>query len=380
MSDGFTVFHVDGERGFRGGERQLLYLAAALRARGHENVVACRRGGELAKTSKEQGFETLELPFSWELDPVTAWRVASAAKKRRRPVVHAHTAHAAGIAAVTRKLGGLPTVVHRRVDFNLRGELSRRFKYESAGRIVAVSEAIARILGDDGIAREKISVVADALPVNPEEARWAAADPGRFARPSPEERAAARRAIAQEFNLAPNAPWVGNAAALVPHKDHETLIAAAVIVLMKKKNAVFLIAGRGPEEKKLFDSIRRMGLLNKVVLMGHREDPVPLFKAVDAFALSSWGEGMGSVLLEAAACGAPVAATTAGGIPEVVADRKTGLLCPPRDPEALADSILRLLEDRDLALRLAAEARSELPRFGLSRMAGRMEEVYRGVA
>lgn len=380
MSAPFTVFHVDGERGFRGGERQLLYLAAALRARGHDNVVACRRGQELARTAREQGFETLELPFTWELDPVTAFQLARLSARRSRAVCHAHTAHAAGAVALARKLGGAPTVVHRRVDFKLRGELSRRFKYESAGRIVAVSEAIARVLGEDGVPRDKVTVVADGLPVSAEEARWAAVDPARFSRPTPDERAAARRAIAQEFNLAPNAPWVGNAAALVPHKDHETLLAAAVIVLLKKRNAVFLIAGRGPEEKKLFDSIKRMGLAGKVVLMGHREDPVPLLKAVDVFALSSWGEGMGSVLLEASACGAPVAATTAGGIPEVVEHGRTGLLCPPRDPEALAGNISRLLEDRDAALRLAAEARHSLPRFGLRRMAEQIEEVYRGLA
>lgn len=89
---------------------------------------------------------------------------------------------------------------------------------------------------------------------------------------------------------------------------------------------------------------------------------------------------MGSVLLEASACGAPVAATTAGGIPEVVEHGRTGLLCPPRDPEALAGNISRLLEDRDAALRLAAEARHSLPRFGLRRMAEQIEEVYRGLA
>lgn len=380
MSDAFSVFHVDGERGFRGGERQLLYLASALRARGHENVIACRRGQDLAAAAKAQGFETLELPFAFELDPYTAWRLAAAAKKRSRPVLHAHTGHAAGAIAAARAFSRLPTVAHRRVDFNLTGGLSRRFKYESAGRVVAVSEAIAKVLEQDGLARARVTVVPDAVPVNAEEARWAAVEPSRFSLPSPDERAAARRALRQEFNIQPNTPWIGNAAALVPHKDHETLIAAAVIVLMKRKDAVFLIAGRGPQERALFESIRRMGLVGKVILMGHREDPVPLLKAVDVFALSSWGEGMGSVLLEAAACGAPVAATTAGGIPEVVADRKTGLLCPVRDPEALADNILRLLEDRDLALRLAAEGRAELTRFGLGRMAGRMEEVYRGVA
>ena len=61
-----TLYHVDGERGLRGGERQLLYLAAALRARGRRNVIYARAGGELAAESARQGFETRHLPFLGE--------------------------------------------------------------------------------------------------------------------------------------------------------------------------------------------------------------------------------------------------------------------------------------------------------------------------
>jgi glycosyltransferase involved in cell wall biosynthesis len=89
---------------------------------------------------------------------------------------------------------------------------------------------------------------------------------------------------------------------------------------------------------------------------------------------------MGSVLLEATACGLPIAATTAGGIPEIVADGSSGLLVPTRDPEALAGAIARLLGDQSLAQRLAAQARADLPGFGLGRMAGQMEDIYAALA
>ena len=89
---------------------------------------------------------------------------------------------------------------------------------------------------------------------------------------------------------------------------------------------------------------------------------------------------MGSVLLEAAACGVPIAATTAGGIPEIVADGSSGLLAPPRDPEALAGAIARLLGEAALARRLAARAAADLPKFGLARMAGQMEDIYAALA
>src|SRR2546427_3512563 len=142
--DALTIFHVDGERGFRGGERQLLYLAAALRAKGHANIVGCRPGQELEREARRQGFETLALPFHFEFDLISAWKLGRAARGRSRAIVHAHTAHAAGIALVCRWLGGPPAVAHRRVDFPL--SPSSRFKYERMARLVVVSEAIARVL------------------------------------------------------------------------------------------------------------------------------------------------------------------------------------------------------------------------------------------
>jgi glycosyltransferase involved in cell wall biosynthesis len=372
-----TLFHIDAERGFRGGERQLLYLAAALRARGRRNVVYCRAGGELEAEAARQGFETRTLPFLNEWDPFSAWRLASDAR-REDAVIHAHTGHAAGIGALA-ALRGVPFVAHRRVDFPV-GALARSFKYGRAGRTVAVSGAIAGILRAAGLPAEKISIVPDGLPVSAEENAWTQAVSGAFSPPSPEEKAECRRLLAAELGVDPAASWVGNLAALVPHKDHDTLLAAAVIVLLKRPKTRFLIAGRGPEEARLVESVSRMGLSGKVLFLGHRADPLPVLKALDVYVQSSWGEGMGSVLIEAAACGLPVAATRAGGIPDVVEHEATGLLVSPRAPEALAGAVLELLANPEKARRLAGEGLRRLPRFGLTRMAADMEEIYDSLA
>ncbi|MDE2491591.1 MAG: glycosyltransferase [Elusimicrobia bacterium] len=372
-----TLFHVDGERGLRGGERQLLHLAAALRARGRRNVVYARAGGELAAEARRQGFEVRTLPFLGELDLWSAWRLARDAR-REGAVIHCHTGHAAGLAALA-SLGGAPVVCHRRVDFAV-SRASASWKYGRAGKVIAVSEAIAGLLRGAGLPAEKIAVIPDAIPADAEEAAWIQADERTYVPPDPAEKSEYRRILSQEFQIDPAMVWIGNLAALVPHKDHDTLIAAAVIVLLKRPDARVLIAGRGPEEARLLASIKRMGLLGKVLLVGHREDPLPLLKSLDVYVQSSWGEGMGSVLIEAAACGVPVAATRAGGIPEVVEDGATGLLVSPRDPEALAAAILRLVSDRALAARLAAEARRRLPRFGLKRLAADTEKIYDSLA
>ena len=374
------IFHLDGERGLRGGERQLLYLAAALRARGHRNTVVCRGGSPLEAEAKRQGFAVESLPYLMEWDPLSAWKLRRLARRALRPVLHAHTAHAAALAGLAASWGGLPWVAHRRVDFELSGALSRRLKYDRAGRVVAVSRAIAGILERSGVPAARIAVVPDGLPVGAQEREWAGGAEEVFSPASAQEKTHLRWQLAQRFGVAESDAWVGNLAALVPHKDHDTLLAAALLVLQKRPQTTFLIAGQGPEQERLVKQIKRMGLTGKVFILGQVADPAPLLRALDLFVLSSWGEGMGSVLLEAAACGLPIAATTAGGIPEIVSDGSSGLLVPPRDPEALAGAILRLLEDGALARRLADRARAGLPEFGLERMAVQMEELYAALA
>jgi glycosyltransferase involved in cell wall biosynthesis len=376
MNKPFDIFHLDSERGFRGGQRQLLYLACALKARGHRNVIVCRKDSALAAEASRLGLETAYLPFFCELDLVSAVLLRRMAAKADSPVIHAHSAHAAGVAEIARRLGAPAAVVHRRVDFPLSGGFSRKFKYEKAARVIAVSEAIAGVLADSGLDRALVSVVCDGIPANAEECGWAGVNPDDLAPPSLKDRLALRAHFSAEFGINGHAPWIANAAALVPHKDHDNLLAAAVIVLMKRPKAVFLVAGDGPEKERLLGRIKSAGLGGRFILMGQRSDVSSLLKAVDIFALSSWGEGMGSVLLEASSCGAAIAATTAGGIPEIVLDDKSGLLCPPRNAEALAANILRLIEDKPLAERLSESARARLPLFGLARMAEQVENIY----
>lgn len=369
----FTILHVDGERGLRGGERQLLALAGALQARGHRNIVCARTDGELAAEARRRGLETLTFPLRGELDFLSAIKLAALTRKEGA-ILHAHTAHACGTAALA-SLAGVPVVMHRRVDFPV-GPLSARFKYGLAGKVVAVSRAISDILAKAGVSPAKLAVVTDAIPVDAQEAVWTGPGSEALAPVTAQRRRALRAGLEREFKIPATAPLIGNLAALVPHKDHDTLLAAAVIVCLKRPDARFIIAGKGPEEGSLRASLKRMGLEGKVVLAGHRDDAASLLQALDVYCQSSWGEGMGSVLIEAQACGAPIAATTAGGIPEVVEDGVTGLLVKPRDPEALAEALLRLLAEPATRIRLAAAARERLPRFGLKAAAESMEKVY----
>jgi glycosyltransferase involved in cell wall biosynthesis len=167
--------------------------------------------------------------------------------------------------------------------------------------------------------------------------------------------AAARPALAKD------GPIVGNVARLAPQKDHATLLEAARLL----GDVRFVIVGDGELRTEL--ERRADGL--PVELTGARDDVPELLASFDVFAFPSLFEGLCLAVIEAQAAGVPVVATPVGGIRETVVDGETGLLVPPRDPAALAAAIRRLLDDPDLARRLADEARRRVrERFSEQRM------------
>lgn len=338
----------------------------------------CRRGGALEREAARLGLGLLRLPFLTEWDPISAALLRQAAESAKRPaILHAHTGHTAALAVLASAAGGPPSVAHRRVDFPLSGLLSRRLKYQPAGRVIAVSAAIARLLEAQGLPAAKLAVVPDAIPVGEEEARVAGVAP--FGPATAAERAELRAGLAKRWDADPGAPWIGNLAALVPHKDQANFLRAAAQLSKKRPRAIFWLVGEGPERAKLEAVAEVLRLKDRVRFTGQSERPLDWLRALDAFALSSWGEGMGSVLLEALACRLPIAATTAGGIPEVLEDDRTALLVPPRDPGALAGALGRLLEEPRLARELAERGAASLARFSLASAGDAIEEIYEQV-
>lgn len=373
------IFHLDGERGFRGGERQLLYLAEFLRARGHENTVVCRKASPLERRALDRNFAVMNLPFLFEWDPLSAALLRRRAGRTAGPVLfHAHTAHAAALALLASGAGGPPWVAHRRVDFPLANGRSARWKYRSAGAVFAVSRAVRAILTAQGMPPESIRTIPDSVPVGVEENSW-----GGWDRPlspaSQRERGQLRSAFAERWDAPERALWIGNLAALVPHKDQATLLRAMAALGRKRNDVRLFLIGDGPLRGELEELSRDCGAAPRVRFTGRQDDPAAWLKALDLFVLSSWGEGMGSVLLEAMSCGIPVVATAAGGIPEIVRHEDNGLLVPPREPELLAEAMDRLLRDPEGARRLAERALQGLERFGISRCAGEVEAVYRAL-
>jgi glycosyltransferase involved in cell wall biosynthesis len=352
--------HVDTERGWRGGERQALWLAEELARRGHHSVVAARAGEPLMSAARSAGLPVVACDPAGELDVRAALRLRAAIRAHRVDLVHAHTAHAAAVAAIATLSSPVLTVASRRVDFRLRNNLGTRLKYARASRIIAISNAVAGAVVASGIEHGRVAIVPDGVDVH------------RQPRPAP-------RATLQSLGIAPGAPLVVQVAQLVGHKDPLNFVRAMIRVRALVPGVQALMVGEGPFRGDVEREIAALDLDGIVRLAGYRTDADALLAAADVACLSSREEGMGSVLLDALTFGIPVAATRAGGIPEVIVDGVCGLLAPVGDPGALGSNIARLFTDRSLAARVRDAARLRAAEFSVERMADRTVAVYHEV-
>ena len=171
---------------------------------------------------------------------------------------------------------------------------------------------------------------------------------------------------------------IGTIAALRSWKGHDYLLEAAKILIEKRKDTKFVIAGDGPRYNHLVEKAKSMGITNHVLFLGYRDDIPDILSMLDVVVLPSYAnEGVPQSILQAMAMGKPVVASSAGSIPEVVHDKETGILVEPKNANALAEGIVFMLDNHDFARTVAANARKLIEtQYSLRHMVSRIEEIY----
>jgi glycosyltransferase involved in cell wall biosynthesis len=349
------VVHLASGREWRGGQRQVWLLARELARLDVRQVVVTGGGTELAARLERDRIPVRPVTWRAGLDPRVLPPLL-AELGPRDTLVHAHDAHALTLAGLATRLRRRPLVVTRRVDFPLR----RRGLWARADRVVAISEAVAGILVADGISRDRVTVVHSGISLD-DACRAIPLD------------------IRARLQLPPEARVAVNVAALVPHKDHATLLRAAAASAASFPSLHWVVAGAGPERDRLEALRRELGLEGQVHFLGHVEEPVRLVADADVFVMSSREEGLGTSVLEAMARGIPVASTAAGGLPEMLRDG-AGLLVPVGDAAGLAAAVARILSEPGLGRTLVDRAGEAVQRFTSARMAEAIRSVYRSCA
>lgn len=327
-----SVMQVIGNSVIGGAERHLLDLVQGLGRSGVKIEVICPRPGPLTQQLEILGVpvQCIEMVRPWPgdeyaLDPKVVQALAGVLRKKRPDVVHSHLYPAHLHASLAAQEVDIPAIVHTAHTIIVRpGDVL--LSHMTAARTIAVSQAAAHLLEKAGVPSERIEVIYNGV------------GPEHFER----QHEAVQRTRAH-LNLGPG-PILGTVARLSPEKGIDVLLRAIPRVAQVFPRVTLLVIGDGPLATELHRLADELGLREVVRFLGARNDIPLLNRLLDVFVLPSREEACPMALLEAMAAGRAGIATEVGGIPEVVTAPIDGWLVPPEDPEALAQSLLLLLE------------------------------------
>ncbi|MEJ2217688.1 MAG: glycosyltransferase [Gemmatimonadota bacterium] len=350
-----------------GNEKVLTMVAAGLRDRGHQVVVACRRGHPVHVHLTSLGVPVHDVHIGGDVDLVHAGAFAAFLRRERPDAALLSWFKKSFWAGWAARRARVPRVVER---WGMEEGLPARWKYRHAFRHYV-----------------------DALMVNSEDIRrrWLASAPwfpadavhvvlNGVKRPTP-----SGGALRAELGLGPDVPVVAGAGRLERRKGFDVLLAAFARVSVP--DARLVVAGAGPEEGALRRQAAALGLAGRVHWLGFREDLARLLTDCDVFALCSRKEGMANVMLEAMAAGRLVVATDIGGVREALDARdgrpSAGWIVPPDDAAVLGVALEEALRAVVDAAPVARARREEaLYRaehwFSVDRMLAETENVLRG--
>ena len=345
-----------------GGQLVALELARGARDRGDVVSFVSPTDGAFTEVAREDGFavDLVDVSRTYRLDGMA--RLVRLLRRERADVLHTHTLAAGNaLARGAGRLARVPVVSHLHIANHFRPATRAllagldNVTARLASALVAVSKDTRRAYEEQGYPH-RIRVVYNGVAA-------ASAD---------------ANGLREELSIPREAPLVAEVGRLCDVKGQRELIDA--IARLPDARAVLVGADLeqgGAYERALRRRAEELGVSDRVVFAGYRDDAARVVAAADVFALPSWTEGLPLVVLEAMALGRPVVATTVGGTPELVADGETGLLVPPRDVEALTSALKQVLEDEGLRRRLGEAGRRRVAeRFSSDAMTRDVLAVY----
>jgi glycosyltransferase involved in cell wall biosynthesis len=346
MDHKLKVIHVIGGGEFGGAEQHIIQLLSLMPRHQVKGKVICFYEAGLSKALRDQGVDVEVLHFG-RFD----FRLISGLRKvfsQEQPdIIHTHGVKAnffARLAARTLKSTPLVTTIHSLLRFDYIHRLAyavassmERYTRSMNDHFIAVSHAIKSSLMEEGITSKEVTVVHHGID---------------FKRYSQGE-----GSLRTELALPEEAYVIGVVTRLVKIKGMEFIIGAMPRILENNPMARLVIVGTGPEEADLKQLVVKLGLKEKVIFAGFRDDVGSCLSSFDSFVSASLSEGLGLNVLEAMAASIPVVATKVGGILDFVKDRENGLLVEPSSSAALSSAIIELMDDPERSNQFAQAAK-----------------------
>lgn len=357
-----VVLHVSTPTSWRGGEQQLFYLMEELEKQEVEQYLVCNVNGELYKKAKDVNWNVVGTTKRSGMDLGFASQIKSTCKKMEVTVIHAHDSQAHTLALLANILFGnkVPVVLSRRVDFPVGASFLSKYKYNHpmVAKILCVSDAIKEVM-KPAIKDQKLL-----------ETVYSGIDLSKF------QGVQISSYLRENFDVPKGFQLISNVSAVAPHKDYYTFVDTVELLVQRGVKAKFFIIGDGSEKEAIMQYVKDKNLQKEIYFTGFIKQLLPVLKSLDLMLVTSKTEGLGTTILDAFACGVPVVATRAGGIPEIVQHNKTGLTAEVGDSKGLAELVIEVLNDDVLQKELLGNATNLLQYFTRENTAKKTLEVY----
>lgn len=353
-----TILHTESSTGWGGQENRILQECIGLRQLGAKPIILCQPDSMLAKRASAEKIETRTCRMRKSYDISAIRYIFLLIAKENIDVVSTHSGRDSLLAGIAGRLSRKrPLIVRTR---HLALPITSRVTYSLLPHmVVTVSESVRQYLIREGINNKKVIAVPTGIDVN------------RF---DPDKVPCSLR---HELGLKPDVHVVGTISILRYKKGHHILLDAIPLVLNKMPQTVFIFAGDGPQKENILNKIKKLGLGDKVLMLGMRKDIPEILKSIDIFVLPTLQEALGTSFIEAMAMEKPVIGVNVNGVSEVITNSLNGYLVQPNNPPALAEAILDLLQNRGKAKAMGIEGRKIAhENFTVGEMCKKMFELY----
>jgi len=360
------ILHLSSAKSWRGGERQIAFLADELNQKGIKQAIICVAGSKMEAWCKSSGIPFFSYKKRFSINPLVAWEISRVCHRIQPTHLHVHDSHSHTFAILAIAFFGVkaPMIVHRRVDFPVKNNWLSNWKYNhfSVRAIICVSQFIQEMTRPAIHRKSVIHTVHSGIDLH-QGTNLKGTD------------------LRKEFGIAPGQKIIVNLAAIAPHKDYFTFVKTAKLLLERGLSAKFLlVGGDGGERAAIEEYIQKNELTGQLILTGFRTDVPDILQQSDLFLFTSKTEGLGGAVLDALYAGVPVVATAAGGVPEIIKDGFCGFLAPVGDAECLARKVEELLMDKELQGRFRHNGLEAIQAFSKREMAAKVLGIYQSIS
>ncbi|MDQ4121012.1 MAG: glycosyltransferase family 4 protein [Acidobacteriota bacterium] len=362
------ILMITPELDFGGVETAVRDRAVGLREVGYEVEIACFwKLGQIGKKLQQGNFKVFDLNLSPRIPNFKlVLKLIKFFRAQKPDVIHAACIEANFHCLLASRLSGVGRVLVEEVGNLTNGidEPSRSWKarkvahliWKNADNILAISQAVKRdIVNWENAKESKITVIPYYI------------DFTRF-----------NFAAAPEKKKSKEEFIIGYVGRLSPEKGQKVLLEALKFVLPEKGNVKVWLIGDGTDKENLKNLVEELGIAEKVKFWGMRDDIPELLAEMNLLVQSSYYEGLGIAIQEAMASGVPVIASEVGGVPELIEQRKTGVMFPVGNSRILADEIIRMINlDETERRRMIQEAREFVEsRFSKAIVIKQLSDLY----